>query len=266
MKKPEIPLVGPPPEEVPLAAPPLVRVLAQVRYPMIVSVEKRDFIAPFQEAIRREYPILREEPSVLLDLEGLEKRTSTTCVFQSLDSDWRATLTSEFLTLETTLYTSRIDFLNRLRRVLEPLEAHIGPALVDRIGVRFVDRIEGESLNDLPTLVRPELSGILATPLRDHVRHWISESLLELPDEEAQVKARWGLLPSRATVEPAVIEQREAPTWILDLDAFRFFGPTPERFDVDQIVGTSQKLAERIYSIFRWAVTDELLRRYGGTR
>ena len=28
---------------------------------------------------------------------------------------------------------------------------------------------------------------------------------------------------------------------------------------------SAQRFAERIYTIFRWAVTDDFLRRYGGT-
>ncbi|MGD8207441.1 MAG: TIGR04255 family protein, partial [Thiohalocapsa sp.] len=57
----ETPLTGPPPAEVPLSDAPLVRVIAQVRFPLVASVEKGDFIAPFQEAIRAEYPVLRPE-------------------------------------------------------------------------------------------------------------------------------------------------------------------------------------------------------------
>ena len=59
----ETPLKGPPPAEVPLENAPLVRVIAQVRYPLIASVENRSFIGPFQEAIRDDYPTLRPEES-----------------------------------------------------------------------------------------------------------------------------------------------------------------------------------------------------------
>jgi uncharacterized protein (TIGR04255 family) len=264
MNAPQIPLVGPPPSEIPLATPPLVRVIAQVRFPMILSVEKKEFIAAFQEAIRNDYPILRREQNVLLDLEGMEKRPSTTWNFHDPKTKWRVALTADFLALETTDYSSREDFLARLRRVLQPLAAHFNPAAVDRLGVRYVDRIEGENLADLPLLIRPEVCGILASPLRDHVPLSITESLFELLPDEGRVKARWGLLPSQRTVEPAVVEEREAPSWILDLDAFRVFPDGQEPFDVDAIVDRARGFAERIYSIFRWSITDEFLRRYGG--
>lgn len=72
VKTHQSPLSGPPPVEVPLNAPPIVRVIAQVRFPLIASIEKQEFIAQFQEAIRRDYPVLRQEQSrsLVLSSEG----------------------------------------------------------------------------------------------------------------------------------------------------------------------------------------------------
>ena len=53
MDSTENPLTGSPPPEVPLANAPLIRVIAQVRFPLIASVENRSFVAPFQEATTR---------------------------------------------------------------------------------------------------------------------------------------------------------------------------------------------------------------------
>ncbi len=35
-------------------------------------------------------------------------------------------------------------------------------------------------------------------------------------------------------------------------------------FDVEHVVTEAQRYAERIYTLFRWAVTEEFLSRYGG--
>jgi len=72
---------------------------------------------------------------------------------------------------------------------------------------------------------------------------------------------RWGSLPPGATVDPAAIEPTNQPSWILDLDMFSS-GPTP--FSVERAVQDAARFAERIYTVFRWAVTDDFLRRYGG--
>jgi uncharacterized protein (TIGR04255 family) len=75
------------------------------------------------------------------------------------------------------------------------------------------------------------------------------------------VTARWGLLPPGGTVDPGAVEAIPEASWLLDIDVFQ----TKTRpLHVDDIVEQARGFAERIYSIFRWAVTDEFLRRYGG--
>lgn len=260
----ETPLTGPPPAEVPLTDAPFVRVIAQVRFPLVASVERRDFIAPFQEAIRAEYPVLRPEQSrsVVLGQQGvMDARANTAWRFHDASGAWRITLAPDFLALETGRYTSRDDFLDRLKRVLEALVAHVDPKVIDRLGVRYIDRVAGANLGDLPQLVRPEVCGVLSTPLTSHARHSISESVFDLPADAGRVMTRWGLVPARGTVDPAAVDAIDEPSWLLDVDAFR---AETRELDVEAAVRQARAFAERIYSIFRWAVTDEFLRRYGG--
>ncbi len=180
------PLTGPPPVEVPLATPPLVRVIAQVRFPVITSIEKSEFIAPFQEALRATYPVLRPETSqhLLLGPGGVrETRTSTLWRLHEAVEGWTVTLAPDFVALETTRYSCRDDFLGRFRRVLEALEQHINPRLIDRLGLRYVDQLTGSLLADLPSLLRPEVSGILASPLAEHTAQSLVEQVFALPEE-----------------------------------------------------------------------------------
>jgi uncharacterized protein (TIGR04255 family) len=259
----EDPLVAPPPLEVPLKDAPLVRVIAQVRFPEILSVEQRDFVAPFQEAVRATYPVLRQEQTqgLLLSPTGIAPaKPQIVWRFSDVDGHWRVSLTPEFLALETTKYISRSDFLKRLRAVVEALGEHLEPTLVDRLGIRYIDRITGAAVADIVRLVRSEVRGITGTAAATHVAHALSESIFELPD--ARVLARWGRLPAGATFDPAAIEPVQEESWILDLD---MFSAEPMHFDVNRLLTNAQRYAERIYAIFRWVVTDDFLRRYGGT-
>lgn len=260
----EMPLTGPPPAEVPLTDAPLVRVIAQVRFPLVASVEKHDFIAPFQEAIRAEYPVLRPEQSrsAVLGQQGvMEARSNTVWRFHDASDAWRVTVAPDFLALETSRYTSRKDFLDQLERVLEALVAHVNPKVTDRLGVRYIDRVTGDNLRDLPHLVRPEVCGILSTPLASHALHSISEAVFVLPENAGQVKTRWGLVPARGTVDPAAVDAIDEPSWLLDVDAFQ---AETQELDVEVALQQARGFSERIYSVFRWAVTDEFLQRYGG--
>ena len=105
----------------------------------------------------------------------------------------------------------------------------------------------------------PRVRGITGTISAAHAAHALSETVFTLPD--ARVLARWGSLPAGATVDPAAIEPAQDKSWILDLD---MFSAAPMAFDVDRVVVEAQRYAERIYTIFRWAITDSFLARYGG--
>lgn len=258
------PILAPSPAEVPLRDAPLVRVIAQVRFPLVIAIAQRDFIAPFQEAIRGTYPVLRQEQtqSIVVGIGSASMAPvppQTVWRFSDLGGKWRVSLAPDFLALETTAYTSRSDFLRRLSDVAAALDKHVEPKLVDRLGLRYIDRVTGDAVKDIERLVRPEVLGVVGAAVAKHAVHAITESLYSC--EDFSVLARWGLLPPNATVDPAAIEPADVESWILDLDVFNM---KPFPFSVDAVQTRAGRFAERLYAFFRWAVTSEFLRRYGG--
>jgi len=258
------PLVASPPEEVPLPNAPLVRVIAQVKFPPIVSIDRPEFIGPFQEAIRDTYPILRPERThgVVMGPQGsFPVPEQMAWRFSDPGEDWRVSLAPDFVALETTSYTSRSDFLARLRTVITALHAHIKPAEVERLGLRYIDRVKGDAVGEITRLIEPNVLGIVGTDLANRANHSLSETLFDLPAENAQLLARWGRIPANGTVDPAAIDPIQEPSWILDLD---MFSASKSPFIPDNIIADTQRYAERLYTFFRWVVTDEFLARYGG--
>ena len=257
------PLVAAPPAEVPLTNAPLVRVIAQVRFPEVLSLEQRDHVAAFQETVRAAYPVLRQEQTqgVLIGPSGVSPvKPRIAWRFADAEGSWRLSLAPDFVALETTRYGSRADFFSRFAEVVRALDKHVEPKLVDRLGVRYIDRVSGSAMDQISSLVRPEVRGITGTRVASHASHALSESMFEVDD--SRVVARWGLLAKDATVDPAAIEPIPEPSWVLDLD---MFSARPVPFVVDRVVEDATRYAERIYTFFRWAVTDEFLRRYGGS-
>jgi uncharacterized protein (TIGR04255 family) len=256
------PLIANPPEEVPLKAAPLIFVIAQVRFPPILSIEDSSFVAPFQEAIREQYPILQLDKidGLIFGAEGLTPTKKMIWRFVDSEANWRVSLTSNSISLDTVAYLSRKDFIARLENVLKAIELHIKPQLVERFGLRYVDRIVNQDIKDISKLVRPEIAGILATEIGGNIHQTINESLFYLPERKEQIMARWGLIPAHATIDP-VVEPIEEPSWILDLDMSLSEQRT---FNVEELLSETQQFSERIYTFFRWAVTDEFLQRFGG--
>lgn len=257
------PLLADSPSEVALPNAPLDRVLIQLRFPPIISIKTDSYVAPFQEAIRKDYPVLRPEEvrNFLLDPERVQERTAKIWRFYDLEEDWRVSLGSEFLALETTNYKSRHNLVERFGKIVQALEAHFDPQVIDRLGVRYIDRIRGDAYTQLSTLVRKEVSGILSTELSEFSQQSISESIFEVPDEPWTMIARWGKLPPNFTIDPNVLQPIDSESWILDLDTFH---QESRPLDVENLMGQVQQFSERIYTFFRWAVTEEFLRLYGG--
>jgi uncharacterized protein (TIGR04255 family) len=259
------PLTAPPPPEVPLTDTPLVRVIAQLRFPPILSIDNKDFVASFQEAIREEYPILQPIQSQSLILSADNSQTSailqTTWCFLDTSHNWRISLANNAVTIETIKYTSRKEFLARLKTLLTSVHSKFHLSQVDRFGMRYIDRVSGKNLKEISQLIRPEMAGIVSTDLQEYMQQVLHESLFLLPLQEAQIAARWGKIPGNFTFDPYSIEAITEPSWILDLD---MSSTKEQEFSIDFLMQKAHDFTERLYTFFRWVVNDEFLRRYGG--
>lgn len=260
------PLVGPPPAEVPLPEAPLVRVLAQVRFPPILKIEEeRAFVAGFQDEIRTWYPFLAQEKGQQVLMTPAEVQFTTQSIWRFADLatnwKWRVSLGPDFLSLETTAYHSREDFLDRFAVLLVAGQSTLRPGPATRVGLRYIDRLTGPALDRIATLVDPCVLGVLPTPLGQRARLSVGEALVEAPDDRAELRLRFGLLPPDTTLDPMTIPAIPDKSWILDLD---MYDNEQRPFIADAITGRTRAFAERIYSVFRALVTPAFLQHYGG--
>ncbi len=253
---------GPPVASIPLPDSPLVFVVTQIRFPLVASINDPVFIGPFQERIRRTYGDLRQDQEILLTLGpdgATNQQQGSVWRFSDEPGGWEVALAPEFIALATHRYTSRSDFMGRLGALLEAFDAWLKPSKVRRVGIRYVDRIGENHLDSIDRLVRREVLGPLHTgdPPGGHLKQTLTDSEYQFADE-AGMRARWGVLPPKATFDPA-IDPWEKPSWILDIDAWLSERP----FDPDAIRRQVQTLSDRIYRYFRWAVTEDFLTTFG---
>ena len=260
------PLFDSPPSEVPLRNAPLARAICQIRFPPIMSVGKDEYVAEFQESLRREYPLITPQMAQRMQfiLPGADGPISMapptrSYRFSSVDGHWHLTLSQDFLAIETTGYTNREEFLARITRACQALEKHIHPTHVSRLGIRYIDRLRDEALNQIHELFRPEFLGpMLDADFRAGAMQVLTES--QFRTKEGSLIAKWGLLPENTTIDPTAIPPEPNPSWILDLDAY---SEVLVPFDSTTLVAEARKLVERIYTVFRWSVTDSFDRYYG---
>jgi uncharacterized protein (TIGR04255 family) len=257
-------------EELRLVDTPLVRVVAQVRFPRLSVLAAGDAGAnAIAGALRDTYPLLNEsrEVAVTITPEGVSPAPGGGRLWQLRSSDlsWQVSFGPEFVSLDTSAYVSRDDFVARLETMLACFTEQVAPPFAERIGVRYINRIQKDTLDQLKDLVRPEVFGGLGVPLPGvSLTHCLSDALYNMQPGGTEVtdslRARWGLLPAGAVLDP-LLPPDPAPSWVLDLDSFRV-GKTS--FGAKAVAADVRTLAERGYRYFRWVVTPAFLARYGG--
>lgn len=173
----ESPFSGPVPDSVPLPQTPLTGVLVQIVFPEILSIVKADRVADFQDKIRADYPLNQQDQNLVLQLtaDGAKSTQTPNWRFFDAASEWRISLTTTFLAIETRVYRSREDLTDRVGAVANALQGTIKPGIMTRIGVRYVDRVHGDSLSRLGQLVRPEVMGVYTSAHRDSLGRTLSE-------------------------------------------------------------------------------------------
>jgi uncharacterized protein (TIGR04255 family) len=247
-------------DEVPLDNPPIVRALVQVHIAPVWSIADEAFVAPFQEAIRQRYPSASatQAVQVLLSHQGVEQQVGERMWRFAAADGWAVTLASSFVTVETTQYTSRTDMVERTQHVLEAVVGLLGPETVThRLGVRYVNRIDGPDFDRLGDFVAPAAQGAagFAVSLDAPLVHSFCEAAFDT-GEGSGLTVRWGVLPPDVSVAPDV-----APTatrsWVLDSDSYALGSGGP--IDVVELSQQIRLHCDATYRVFRWAVTDTFL-------
>ncbi len=137
--------------QVPLARSPLVRVIAQVRYPTVLAIHNRSQMSKFHELVRDTYPFLHMDSSQNVILKEFQSPTIVSeQIWRLLDDQpeyfWRVSVGENFVAIETSAYESRSHFLERLRMAMDSIDETFRPGMANRLGLRYVDQIQGKGL------------------------------------------------------------------------------------------------------------------------
>jgi len=249
-----------PVDEVRLYRAPLAKVVMQVQYsrtPQLVTDGAEGLIA---EALGR-YPVRRRQitaaPNVVVNGQQLQLPGSLTpgvaLSFSDPKSTWQVTVTEAAVALETTDYSTRDDFCARAAEIFAAVASAALPPVVDRVGIRYIDRLTGDALDKVPMYVIPGLSALVGhvdSPLV--LNHSITESQIEI-DAGERMLVRSGLLPPGGAFDPALPAVPEQ-SWILDMDVFTTQAGFP--FDADELIQRLERYAETAYAFFRFATTE----------
>lgn len=255
------------PDRVEFARSPLALSLCQIKYAPMLIVSNPVAVAPFQQALLDDFPIISQEQqqNLTIQVQGdpAQQHTSvhsnagsTVWRFTDTNDNWTLVLTSEFVTLETRSYNHFPEFLDRLAKVLRALIKHIHPRVCFRVGLRYINEIRTDSL-DYSVVIRRELLGPLAVPqLGSFASQSVQHHVLNAPDG-VTVNLQHGLLPGGSVVAPKPnVLPPSTPFYVLDIDVFREFKPNELPMKVQPILAHVERYHDIVSLLFRWSVTE----------
>ncbi|MFF1390881.1 TIGR04255 family protein [Rhodococcus erythropolis] len=247
---------------------PLVRTIAQIRFPELsVFMADEDGIASrVVAALSESYPLVSvdHEVAVTFSPQGASESQSGERLWRLRDADqtWQISFGRRFLSLDTSSYYRRGDFAERLTAAWNVLDSEIHSPFIERLGIRYVNHITSvHHVQRLQELVRPEIFGVNGSSVQDgELLSALSEAQYKFADNSA-FNARWGLLLPGMTLDPG-LPASSHKTWVLDMDSFRDYSAASRALDTFEL--EVRALAFRGYQFFRWAVTTEFLKTFGG--
>jgi uncharacterized protein (TIGR04255 family) len=255
-----------------LSRPPLILVLAQVKFSPVLSME--GFVPEIQEDLRKDYPGYKESKSqeILLRDGNLVLAQPLRWLFSDRTRQEAVALTPDFVVLQTSRYKSFDDFSGRLGSILEQVHARVGIGLWERIGLRFINRIVPGSGEPFSDYVHPGLAGVPKSTLS----HQGLEFMQAVTRCEVRTNTAMGSqlvirtfeqasLPPGLENEDLLIPEppQGSDTLLLDID--HFVSGRKEAFDPENIVATAWDLHHFSDRAFRACTTQKALRTWGAT-
>lgn len=244
---------------------PLAMVVCQLRWPELSRFREesamRAVVAQLDEALKP-YPIIEEGREAVLQMSAAGvNQVDGGSVFQwrTPDRAWTVTLTKRALTLTCTGgYQEFSELLSKLQPLVEAVLPTMGVPVLERVGVRYVNRISKPEVLDSLHQMLARHNGLPQKVGHAQLRQQVEQALYAVDDIALQVRA--GNLDPNAVLDPAV-EPIGVRAWILDLDAFREGNTSAEPAAVLSLCG---KLSDACYDYFKHVASDKLIAAYGG--
>lgn len=249
-----------------LANSPLDLVVAQIRFPPVLSIETDErALAQFQDLLRDTYPYLSigQQFGINIGPQGVEpqQQISSGRIYQFADvgREWIVSLNVDSIALEARRYTKYEDFSERILRLLAAIKDVYRIRARQRLGLRYINEIRypnATSITDWGQLVKHDLLGLTAnSALAPLVKSSLQELSLNIPNGGLTI--RHGYLTQGTTVAPLPGDTPKdaGPFYLLDFDAFDEQGQDLEGHTLDELL---RSYNHTMFQLFRWFLQDQL--------
>jgi uncharacterized protein (TIGR04255 family) len=241
---------------------PIALVACQINFEPILRLSEAEFVAPFQEALREQYPTVNRVGGIQFTLGGgglsAEPADAGGWAFASSDGQWQIGLGRDNLTIQSAEYVSYEQLRDRFLAALRLFVDEYRPGARLRLGLRYINRFvfdEATTVDAWRKLVRAELLGLAGAPEivnEEDVRQSFGQA--RIAREDSQMLVSYGFLEAATLTHPAVAAQA-LPHFLLDMDQFDL--RRHDSIDLDRAQGELDEWHDDIHRLFRWALTEE---------
>jgi uncharacterized protein (TIGR04255 family) len=252
----------PQPDKTRLARSPLELVVCQLRFDTNLAVSDGHVALTFHERLGGRggsYPKISQMASQELNLAvaaGIapvgQTRSLAGWRFAADDDSWLVSLMPDYVSLETSAYTSwEGDFQGRLEAIIDAVAEVIKPALEQRLGLRYVDRIDEpsvESAQEWEPFIASELLGLIRHELLGEAVAAARQSLLLRLAGDVSCGLTHGF-----AADPS---EGGKLSYLLDFDIHR---DQPRAFEAARVKEAATQFNEYALQLFQLAVTPAFL-------
>ncbi len=243
---------------------PLALVVAQIRFPPVLSIQTDErSLARFQDLLRDRYPFVFVGQQIGLNVgpQGIEQQQTSGRIYQFTDEqrEWAVSLANDSVALEARHYTNYDDFSQRIMSLIAAIKEVYRITERQRLGLRYINEIrypEASAIADWIPLLRHELLGLVANrEITPSITSTLQELSLSLPSGALTI--RHGYVPQGTTVAPVPGEgiRDPGPFYLLDFDAFDEQGRDLDDHVLHDLL---QNYNHTMFQLFRWLVQDQL--------
>jgi len=243
---------------------PLDKVICQLRFPPILSIDK-EIPAQFQDSVREFFSGFYEKEEAILPIPaGIKKELppelfrqimpsqTKNYKFSSEDSISTINLTRTFLALTTTNYETWEGFIERLSGPLEALINIYKPAYFSRIGLRYVDIIKRSvlKLEDINwnELLQPFVLGLLGSDkVSSDIETFETKYQIPLEDGESMVRIVMSLVDWEKANQNGIEE-----CFMIDTDFYA------KKTEITNVMGKLEYFHIQASRLIQWLITKKL--------
>jgi uncharacterized protein (TIGR04255 family) len=243
---------------------PIAYALCQVKFPTLGPIDEARAEA-MHGPLRADYPYRIPQDTTEITVAPGAGLPSPIVRRSWLLLDRRKTsgfsLDSTSLVYRTAVYTDFEHFVAETMRGVEGVLASLKPPVIERIGLRFIDLIEGNDASDLHQFIEPQLygftpqvEGFVPQATQQFIRGRTREGLLLLRYSRAKHVSALPADLSDAALIGMRVPAKDRESVIIDIDHFR------ENADLDPDPSQIQQLIETLQgpmsTLFKDAVTS----------